>query len=62
MIKTMLLSAVILTLGMPAMNSAFAMNEEEAEAKCVAEAEAKNLADDKFDDYVTACIEKLVSE
>ena len=35
--------------------------EEAAELKCIAEAEEKAIADDKFDDYVSNCIEKALS-
>lgn len=35
--------------------------EEAAESKCIAEAEDKGIADDKFDDYVAKCIEKALS-
>ncbi len=54
------IAGLLLVLLMPFTSQVLAQESavEAAESKCVLEAEELGITDDKFDDYVSSCIEK----
>ncbi len=57
------LASLLVVLAVSPLTTAIAQDNaaEAAESKCIIEAEDKAVSEDKYDDYVSNCIEKAMS-
>jgi hypothetical protein len=57
--QSLLISAACLMMATFFTTPAMAVTEQEAEEACLNQADEMQIADDKYDDFVLSCVEKM---